>query len=84
MIRALGQGADATHDMRLHDAQQGDRYLLCSDGLSAVVSTEEVLRVLSGISDPEPAVRELIALANGSGGPDNVSCVVADVLELQR
>ncbi|MGW0497827.1 MerR family transcriptional regulator [Streptomyces sp. NPDC003007] len=84
LIRALGQGADSTPDMRLHDAQQGDRYLLCSDGLSTVVPTEEILRVLSDISEPEQAVRELIALANDSGGPDNVSCVVADVMELQQ
>jgi protein phosphatase len=84
LIRALGQGADATPDMRLHDAQQGDRYLLCSDGLSAVVPTEEIRRVLSGISEPEQAVGELIVLANGSDGPDNVSCVVADVMELQQ
>ncbi|MFG2407553.1 protein phosphatase 2C domain-containing protein [Streptomyces brevispora] len=82
--RALGQGADATTDMRLHDAQQGDRYLLCSDGLSTVVPSEEIHRVISEISDPEQTVRELIALANGSGGPDNVSCVVADVMELQQ
>ncbi|MDX3097187.1 protein phosphatase 2C domain-containing protein [Streptomyces sp. ME19-03-3] len=84
LIRALGQGADSTPDMRLHDAQQGDRYLLCSDGLSTVVSTEEIRRVLSDIGEPEQAVRELIALANCSGGPDNVSCVVADVMELQQ
>ncbi|MFD7972434.1 protein phosphatase 2C domain-containing protein [Streptomyces clavifer] len=84
LIRALGQGADATHDMRLHDAKPGDRYLLCSDGLSTVVQTEEVRRVLSGIREPEQAVRELIARANDSGGPDNVSCVVADVMELQQ
>lgn len=84
LIRALGQGADSTPDMRLHDAQQGDRYLLCSDGLSTIVSTEEIHRVLSDISEPEQAVRELIALANGSGGPDNVSCVVADVIEFQQ
>ncbi|MEU7061538.1 MerR family transcriptional regulator [Streptomyces sp. NPDC046197] len=83
LIRALGQGADATPDMRLHDAQRGDRYLLCSDGLSTVVSAEEIRRVLSGTGEPEQAVRELITLANGSGGPDNVSCVVADVLDLQ-
>lgn len=83
LIRALGQGADATHDMRLHDAQPRDRYLLCSDGLSTVVQTEEIRRVLSEISEPEQAVHELITLANGSGGPDNVSCVVADVMELQ-
>ncbi|WP_326766899.1 protein phosphatase 2C domain-containing protein [Streptomyces sp. NBC_01591] len=84
LLRALGQGADGSPDMRLHDARQGDRYLLCSDGLSTVVPTDEIRRVLSGIRDPEQAVLELIALANGSGGPDNVSCVVADVVALQQ
>ncbi|MFF2330099.1 MULTISPECIES: MerR family transcriptional regulator [unclassified Streptomyces] len=84
LVRALGQGADTAPDIRLHDAQRGDRYLLCSDGLSTVVPTEEIHRVLSETGEPEQAVRALIALANGSGGPDNVSCVIADVLELQR
>lgn len=84
LIRTLGHGADGTPDMRLHDAQLEDRYLLCSDGLSTAVPTDEIHRVLSEIREPEQAVRELIALANGSGGPDNVSCVVADVMELQQ
>ncbi|MFI6862114.1 MerR family transcriptional regulator [Streptomyces sp. NPDC050421] len=84
LVRALGPGADATHDRHLHDAQRGDRYLLCSDGLSSVVQTEEIRRVLAGINEPEQAVRDLIALANGSGGPDNVSCVVADVVDVQQ
>lgn len=84
LIRALGLGADDTTDMGLHDARHGDRYLLCSDGLSTVVRTEEIRRVLTESTEPEQAARELIALANGSGGPDNVSCVVADVLELQQ
>lgn len=85
LIRALGHGAaDGTADMRLHDAQHGDRYLLCSDGLSTVVQATEIRRVLTDVRDPEQAVRELVALANGYGGPDNVSCVVADVMELQR
>ncbi|MET7518892.1 MerR family transcriptional regulator [Streptomyces sp. NPDC005480] len=84
LVRALGQGADATPDLRLHDARQADRYLLCSDGLSTVVPTEEIHRVLSEISEPEQAIRELVALANGSGGPDNASGVVADVMELQQ
>ncbi|MFE0703035.1 MerR family transcriptional regulator [Streptomyces sp. NPDC058872] len=84
LVRALGQGADSTPDVRLRDARQGDRYLLCSDGLSAVVPAEEIRRVLSDASGPEHAVHELIALANDSGGPDNVSCVVADVMELQQ
>ncbi|MFD9004142.1 MerR family transcriptional regulator [Streptomyces sp. NPDC059582] len=84
LVRALGQGADSTADMRLHDARQGDRYLLCSDGLSTVVPTAEVRRVLSEVGEPEQAVRDLVALANGSGGPDNVSCVIADVVELRQ
>ncbi|WP_225847579.1 protein phosphatase 2C domain-containing protein [Streptomyces sp. HPF1205] len=84
LVRALGQGADTTADMRLHDAQRGDRYLLCSDGLSTVVPTEHIRRVLCEISTPQQAVRELITLAISSGGPDNVSCVVADVMELQQ
>ncbi|GGV90195.1 hypothetical protein GCM10015535_45730 [Streptomyces gelaticus] len=84
LVRALGHGADGTPDMRLHDAQRGDRYLLCSDGLSTVVQTEEICRVLREVGEPEQAVRELVALANRSGGPDNVSCVVADVVELQQ
>ncbi|GHJ34450.1 protein phosphatase 2C domain-containing protein [Streptomyces sp. TS71-3] len=81
LVRALGHGADATPDMRLHDARRGDRYLLCSDGLSTVVPAAEINRVLAGTGEPEQAVRELVALANGYGGPDNISCVVADVME---
>lgn len=84
LLRALGRGAVGSPDMALHDARQGDRYLLCSDGLSTVVTTDEIRRVLSGTGEPEQAVLELIALANGSGGPDNVSCVVADVVELRQ
>ncbi|GAA1877515.1 MerR family transcriptional regulator [Streptantibioticus ferralitis] len=81
LARALAGAGEATPEVRLHDARPGDRYLLCSDGLSGVVPPEALRRVLSTVSDPEQAVRELIALANRSGGPDNVSCVVADVLE---
>lgn len=80
LVRALGGGADATPDMRLHEVRAGDRYLLCSDGLSAVVDAAEVRRVVTTVDAPEQAVRELVALANRSGGPDNVSCVIADVL----
>ncbi|WP_046732041.1 protein phosphatase 2C domain-containing protein [Streptomyces humi] len=84
LVRALGHGADTTPDMRLHDARRDDRYLLCSDGLSTVVPTQDIHRVLSGTGEPEQAVRELVTLANGSGGPDNISCVIADVLELPQ
>lgn len=84
LMRALAGASDAAADIRLRDARPGDRYLLCSDGLSSVVPTEEVQRVLADVADPERAVHELVALANGSGGPDNVGCVVADVTEFPR
>ena len=79
LLRALDGRAGLTPDLKLHDALAGDRYLLCSDGLSAVVPDEDVLRVISAVDDPAQAVRELVALANQTGGPDNVSCVVADI-----
>ncbi|MFD5651178.1 MerR family transcriptional regulator, partial [Streptomyces sp. NPDC127039] len=47
LVRALGRGADATAEMRLQDARPGDRYLLCSDGLSTVVPGDEIHRVLA-------------------------------------
>ncbi|MEU3193616.1 MerR family transcriptional regulator [Streptomyces sp. NPDC006992] len=85
LLRALGREVDdALPDMRLHDVRAGDRYLLCSDGLSGVVPAAEIGRVLARSPRPEEAVRDLVALANGAGGPDNVSCVVADVLALPQ
>lgn len=84
LMRALGKGSDATPDMRMHDAQAGDRYLLCSDGLTTLVPAEAVRQVVATVSAPDQAVCELVALANRSGGADNVSCVVADVLKLQQ
>ncbi|WP_399926691.1 MerR family transcriptional regulator [Streptomyces kanamyceticus] len=80
LIRALGADQAATPDLRLHDARPGDRYLLCSDGLTTVVPTDDIRQVITTADGPERAVRDLVALANRSGGPDNVSCVVADVV----
>jgi len=78
LIKAL-DGTDATPDLSLHDAQPGDRYLLCSDGLSAVVPAAMIRDTLAAGSAPADVVQRLIALANEAGGPDNIACVVADV-----
>ncbi|WAU79824.1 protein phosphatase 2C domain-containing protein [Streptomyces sp. Qhu-G9] len=81
LLKALpGDGPGTAPDLRLHDARAGDRYLLCSDGLSAVVPEDTVGHLLSATCEPAEAVRALVAAANDSGGPDNVSCVVADVV----
>ncbi|MCD9588226.1 MULTISPECIES: MerR family transcriptional regulator [Streptomyces] len=81
LLRAMGGGSAFEPDFALRDARAEDRYLLCSDGLTGVVPTGEIRRVLASEDDPGRAVRELVALANRAGGPDNVTCVVAHVAE---
>lgn len=83
LIRALHAGGGrAEPDLQLHEAQAGDRYLLCSDGLHTVLPIETLHQVMSTIPDPEQAVCRLVGLANEEGGPDNIACVVADVVKL--
>ncbi|MFI6009152.1 MerR family transcriptional regulator [Streptomyces sp. NPDC051243] len=81
LLKALSPTTPATPDLRLQDAEPGDRYLLCSDGLSRVVPDAAIRRLLTSTPAPDTAVHALIAAANEAGGPDNVSCVVADVVE---
>jgi PPM family protein phosphatase len=81
LLRAI-DGTAVELDTALHDARAGDRYLLCSDGLTSVVSTEMILGTLRGTADPDQAAARLIEAANAGGGPDNVSCVVADIVPL--
>nr|WP_205864216.1 MerR family transcriptional regulator [Planosporangium mesophilum] len=82
LIRALDGKGSPRPDLSLHDAQAGDRYVLCSDGLSAVVAADAIRTALTMITDPEQAVGQLIDLAYQSGAPDNIACVVADVVPL--
>ncbi|MFF3335509.1 MerR family transcriptional regulator [Streptomyces sp. NPDC002888] len=81
LLKALTGGATAGPDLHLHDARPGDRYLLCSDGLSTVVPDDRIRDLLTAAPAPDRAVRSLIGAANDAGGPDNVSCVVAEVVQ---
>lgn len=81
LLKSLSPTTPATPDLRLHDTEPGDRYLLCSDGLSRVVPDAAIRHLLTSIPAPDATVHALIAAANEAGGPDNVSCVVADVVE---
>ena len=63
------------------DGIPGDRYLICSDGVTAVLEDAQLQEVLAGVAEPEAAVAELIARANAGGGPDNITCIVADLVE---
>jgi len=81
ILRALDSRTDAEPDLSLREAKAGDRYLLCSDGLTDVVTEETLHRTLMAIEDPAEAVIQLIDLANRAGGPDNITCIVADVID---
>ncbi len=58
--------------------QEGDRILLCSDGLHGPVSDDAIASILKAPDDPAAAAQALIAAALASGGPDNVTVIVAD------
>ena len=81
LLRALDGRSIAEPDLSVHDSQAGDRYMLCSDGLSGVVSDDTLRETLAAIEDPEAVTRQLIDLALQGGGPDNITCIVADVVD---
>ena len=81
ILRAIDGRTVADPDLSQHESQRGDRYLLCSDGLSGVVSDETLRDTLAEIGDPEACTRQLIDLALRGGGPDNITCIVADVVD---
>ncbi|ONH30586.1 PP2C family protein-serine/threonine phosphatase [Pseudofrankia asymbiotica] len=79
LMRAL-DGREVEPDLSVRQVRVGDRYLLCSDGLSGVVSGETILEALLGTT-PRDAVDRLVELALKGGGPDNITVVVADVVD---
>ena len=81
LVRFLDGGPDESPDLAERELDPGDRYLLCSDGLTGVASDEVVREVLAAEPDPAAAVSQLIRLAIEGGGPDNVTVVIADVAE---
>jgi PPM family protein phosphatase len=81
LLRALDGRSVAEPDLSVHDGQVGDRYLLCSDGLSGVVSDETLRETMATVEDPDAVTRQLIELALHGGGPDNITCIVADVVD---
>jgi PPM family protein phosphatase len=81
VMRALQSSVPAEPDLTMLKAEAGDRYLLCSDGLSDVVTDETIGKTLTELTDLDQAVDQLVDLAIRSGGPDNISCVLADVID---
>jgi serine/threonine protein phosphatase PrpC len=81
LTRALGVDADVAVDLLTLDLHRGDRYLLCSDGLSREVSDDQVASILRRLADPGEAARELVSQAREHGGNDNITVVVVDVVD---
>ncbi|MEU0518804.1 protein phosphatase 2C domain-containing protein [Streptosporangium sp. NPDC006007] len=66
-------------DLTVRELRSGDRFLLCSDGLSSAVPDKLIRDALRSSSDSEEAATRLITLANDHGGPDNITVIVIDV-----
>jgi protein phosphatase len=82
IVRALGMKETVQVDVRTEKPQAGDIFLLCSDGLSGMISDEDMLRLVRENGDNlEGACDKLIALANENGGTDNITVVLAQVIE---
>jgi PPM family protein phosphatase len=82
ITNALDGAENLDLDLSVREARVGDRYLLCSDGLSGVVSEDTLRETLAGNPRPEDAVERLVELALRGGGPDNITAIVADVVEV--
>jgi protein phosphatase len=68
-------------DVKVIQIQAGDRYLLCTDGLSGVVSDDELLAFVKDQADVQACAEGLCKLALDQGSRDNISCIVAEVVE---
>lgn len=82
VMRVLGDfDLDLTPDLSIREAVPGDRWMLCSDGLSGFVSDDEIAEVLISVTTPQDAVERLISMSMRAGSTDNITVVVADIVD---
>ncbi|AUX45992.1 protein phosphatase [Sorangium cellulosum] len=81
ITRALGMQDSVVVDLISDEPQPGDVYLLCSDGLSGMLSDDQILAIVSSISEVPEMCRRLIAKANENGGEDNITALVIRIDE---
>ena len=80
LLRSLGVTPEVEVAVRNHPVRPGDRFMLCSDGLWGEVGAREISEIMAR-SDAPTAVRDLVDLANRNGGSDNVTVMVAIVVD---
>ena len=83
LVRCLGANGSAAPDIRPTPLEEGDRLLLCCDGLTDMVDESEIERILADAGPPEECCGRLVAAANEAGGKDNITVLVADALLLE-
>lgn len=81
VVTKVLQGFPTEPDCQTLEAELGDRYLVCSDGLSDVVSEADIAATLGQADSPGAAADKLVEQALAAGGPDNVTVVVGQVVE---
>ena len=84
VTRVLTGQHDDEPDLAVREARIGDRYLLCSDGLSGFVARDTIQEVLEQAMPPGRAADRLVELAMRAGAPDNVTCIIGDVVDLDK
>ncbi|MGK5521137.1 BofC C-terminal domain-containing protein [Micromonospora sp. URMC 107] len=80
LTRAL-DGRDIDPEYSVRQVLPGDRYLICSDGLSGVVSADTIGETMREYADPQQCVERLVQLALRGGGPDNITVIIADATD---
>ncbi|MBC7171810.1 MAG: hypothetical protein H5U40_05265 [Polyangiaceae bacterium] len=78
ILQALGTTEQVSVDLTFHELCDGDRVMLCSDGLSGLVHFEMIREVLADTPDIRQCCIRLVEMANAGGGHDNITCIVAD------
>ncbi len=78
ILQALGTTEEVSVDLTFLELRQGDRIMLCSDGLSGLVHAELIQEVMAEGDDLKAMTHKLIEMANAGGGHDNITCVMAE------
>jgi len=85
LVTRVLTGADGDEpDLAMREAHVGDRYLVCSDGLSGFVAGDTIQEILEQGMPPGRTADRLVELTMRAGAPDNVTCVIGDVVDLVK